>query len=188
MSINFDNTKLPVSIHYSNGAGVTLPVGFIFPAFATDTYTPNGSVPVNGKEYSQDEFPTVYTNYLIAGKLPTCTYTEFTDQVTLTGNCGKFALDTVNKKFKVPLLKDGDSITHAATDIKLSKSVKAGLPDISGAVNGTAVYWDADTPHISGGFAISYTTDSAFVKTDAVTQSVKDSGITFSANRSNSIY
>lgn len=181
MSINYNNTELPVSIHYSNGAGVTLPVGFIFPAFATDTYTPSGSVPVNGKEYSQDEFPTVYTDYLIAGKLPTCTYTEFTDQVTLTGNCGKFALDTVNQKFKVPLIKDGDSITHAASASEIGKSVEAGLPNITGGFAKCSPYAYPS----SGAFSTISSTgwgDVDYAKNVAV------DGVDMNASRSNPIY
>ncbi|MFV0489641.1 MAG: hypothetical protein ACK5NL_20995, partial [Vibrio fluvialis] len=73
-----------------------------------------------------------YDSYLTgAAKLLTCTYSAFAAQVALTGNCAKFALDADNQKFKVPLLKDGDSITQAANAAEIGKSVKAGLPNIT---------------------------------------------------------
>lgn len=110
----------------------TFLIGSIITTYAADGYVPNGCVLPDGAEYTQTQFPSFYTDYLVAGKIVTCTYTEFAAQVALTGNCGKFALDTVNKKFKVPLLKDGDSITHATSAGEIGKSITAGLPNITG--------------------------------------------------------
>ena len=125
-------------------------LGSIQSILATDSYIPNGCVPANGAEYTRAQFPSLYDDYLVGGKLLTCTYTEQTAQVALTGNCAKFALDTVNQKFKVPLLKDGDSITQASSAAELGKSVKAGLPNITG---------DASRGEVSGdvGFFIANT-------------------------------
>lgn len=105
-------------------------IGAILPFYVADGYVPNGCVLPDGAEYTQSQFPTFYTDYLAAGRVVTCTYAEFAAQVAATGNCAKFALDTDNQKFKVPLLKDGDSITQAASAAELGKSVKAGLPEI----------------------------------------------------------
>ncbi len=113
-------------------------IGSVFAHAASSTYVPNGCVPANGGEYTQSQFPSFYTDYLITGKLVTCTYAEFATQVEATGNCAKFALDVDNQKFKVPLYKDGDSITHAASVSEVGKSYKAGLPDISGVISGVA--------------------------------------------------
>lgn len=93
----------------------TTAIGSIITIFATDTYVPNGCVSANGGEYTRTQLASFYDDYLVAGKLITCTYSEFAAQLALTGNCAKFALDTTNQKFKVPLLKDGDSITQAAS-------------------------------------------------------------------------
>ena len=109
-------------------------IGSIQSVMASSTYVPNGCVPADGAEYTKAQFTTLYTDYLASGKLLTCTYTEWTAQVGLTGNCAKFALDTTNQKFKVPLLKDGDSITQANSAAELGKSVKAGLPDLIGTI------------------------------------------------------
>lgn len=118
-------------------------IGSIQTLLCADSYVPNGCVPANGGEYTRAQFPSLYDTYLVGGKLLTCTYAAWAAQVAITGNCGKFALDTVNQKFKVPLFKDGDSITQASSAAELGKSVKAGLPDaigelpwwVSGTVN-----------------------------------------------------
>lgn len=112
----------------------TMLVGAVFPLTCADGYVPNGCVPTSGGEYTRAQFPTLYDTYLVGGKLLTCTYAEWTAQVGLTGNCAKFALDTAAQKFKVPLLKDGDSITQASSVAELGKSVKAGLPDVQGTL------------------------------------------------------
>ncbi len=117
-------------------------IGSIQSLFCADSYVPNGGVPANGGEYTRAQFPSFYDTYLVGGRLLTCTYEQQAAQVGLTGNCAKFALDTINQKFKVPLLKDGDSITQAASAAQLGKSVKAGLPNITGTVG---KIWNAET-------------------------------------------
>ncbi len=111
-------------------------VGSIISVLATNTYVPNGCVPCNGAEYTRAQFPALYDTYLTAAtpKLLTCTYAAFSTQLASTGNCAKFAVDTANQKFKVPMLKDGDSITQASSTAELGKSYKAGLPNITGSV------------------------------------------------------
>lgn len=116
----------------------TLLIGSIISTYAADEYVPNGCVPPDGAEYTESQFPTFYTDYLVAGRVVTCTYTEFDAQVALTGNCGKFALDIVNKKFKVPLLKDGDSITQATSAGEIGKSVEAALPNATGSTSSSS--------------------------------------------------
>lgn len=130
----------PVWRSYSNGTWngwntySNAPVGSIVSVLASDTYVPNGCLRCDGAEYTSAMFSGFYNNFLLTGKLLTCTYAEYTAQVAITGNCGKFALDTVNQKFKVPILKDGDSITQATSAAELGKSYTAGLPNITGTV------------------------------------------------------
>lgn len=111
-------------------------IGSVQAVMAAEEYVPNGCVPANGGEYTQAQFPSLYDTYLAGGKLLTCTYAAWTAQVALTGNCARFALDTTAQKFKVPLVKDGDSITQAASAAELGKSYKAGLPNIKGKAGG----------------------------------------------------
>ena len=126
-------------------------IGSVQSVMATDTYVPNGCVPANGSEYDRSQVPSLYDTYLAGGKLLTCTYAAWATQVGLTGNCAMFALDANTQKFKVPLLKDGDSITQAASKAELGKSVKAGLPNAKARLpwwaGGTAV---ADSPNTTG--------------------------------------
>ena len=126
-------------------------IGSVQSVMATNTYVPNGCVPANGDEYTRSQFPSLYDTYLAGGKLLTCTYAAWTAQVGITGNCAKFALDTVNQKFRVPLLKDGDSITQAASAAEQGKSYKAGLPNAKARfpwwAGGTSV---ADSPNTTG--------------------------------------
>ena len=107
-------------------------IGSVFAHTASDTYVPNGTVPANGGEYTRGQFKEFYDTYLVSGKLVSCSYTAFAAQVALTGNCTLFALDKDAQKFKVPLYKDGDSITQAASASEIGKSVKAGLPNFAG--------------------------------------------------------
>ena len=97
----------------------TMLIGSVFAHTASDTYVPNGCGPANGAEYARAQFPTLYDNYLASGKLLTCTYAAFAAQVAVTGDCAKFALDTTAQKFKVPLLKDGNSTTVTDEQVRL---------------------------------------------------------------------
>ena len=111
-------------------------IGSIMSITAAEGYVPNGTVPADAAEYTREQFREFYDTYLAGGKLLTCTYAAFAAQVALTGNCAKFALDKDAQKFKVPLLKNGDSITQAASAAELGKSYKAGLPNITGTTGG----------------------------------------------------
>ncbi|HZF61645.1 MAG TPA: hypothetical protein VEZ52_08495 [Desulfovibrio sp.] len=114
-------------------------IGSVLSITAAEGYVPNGAVPADAAEYTRDQFRTFYDTYLVGGKLLTCPYADFAAQVALTGNCAKFAIDTNAQKFKVPLLKDGDSMTQAASAAELGKSIKAGLPNIRGEISLFAV-------------------------------------------------
>ena len=126
--INATNTAVSTSL--------AMHIGSIVSVLATNTYVPNGCVPCDGAEYTRAQFPALYDTYLTAAtpKLLTCTYAAYSTQLASTGNCAKFAVDTANQKFKVPMLKDGDSITQATSAAELGKSYKAGLPNITGNV------------------------------------------------------
>ena len=110
-------------------------IGSVVAMLCADSYVPNGAVPADGAEYTREQFREFYDTYLAGGRLLTCTYAAFAAQVALTGNCAKFALDTTAQKFRVPLLKNGDSITQAASASELGKSYKAGLPNVRGEIS-----------------------------------------------------
>lgn len=129
-------TRLDAAEHGITAISTTL-IGSIMSITAAEGYVPNGTVPADAAEYTREQFREFYDTYLAGGKLLTCTYAAFAAQVPLTGNCAKFALDTTAQKFKVPLVKNGDSITQAASASELGKSVKAGLPNITAQQVGT---------------------------------------------------
>lgn len=116
----------------SDGGGGGLPIGTIIPVNATSNYIPDGSLPCDGAEYSKSQFSDLWINYLTNGLLNTCTYTEYASDLSTYGQCAKFAVDTVNNKFRVPLIKDGAVIQQALTNSELGKSYNAGLPNITG--------------------------------------------------------
>lgn len=92
---------------------------------------------------------TIFDGNKFCNLINTCTYTEYTSDLSTYGQCGKFAIDTANNKFRVPLIKDGAVIQQALTDDKLGKSYNAGLPNITGSVQNDIVTTSIST---SGAF------------------------------------
>ncbi len=154
------DTRLDAAEQGISAISATL-IGSVLSITAAEGYVPNGTVPADAAEYTREQFREFYDTYLAGGKLLTCTYAAFAAQVALTGNCAKFALDTAAQKFKVPLVKDGDSITQAASASDLGKSYKAGLPNITGTTGGvrsdnpaaTTGAFSIPTPGNAGQFA-----------------------------------
>lgn len=118
------------------------PVGQIIQMLCTEEYVPVGTLPADGTEYTKAQFIDLWTNYLTgnSAKLPTCTYEEYSEAITEYGMCGKFAIDTENLKFRVPLIKDGAHLQQALTNAELSKEYNAGLPNIEGLLEGMRSY------------------------------------------------
>ena len=112
-------------------------IGGITSFVCSSTYIPKGYLPCNGGEYSKEQFKDLWNNYLVDGKLLTCTYTEYANDISTYGQCAKFAIDTTNNKFKVPTIKDGSYITQALNNNYLGKSYKESLPNITGTFGAT---------------------------------------------------
>lgn len=161
-----------------------LPIGTIIPVNATSNYVPNGSLPCDGAEYSKSQFTDLWNNYLSTSLLNTCTYTEYASDLSTYGQCAKFAVDTVNNKFRVPFIKDGAVIQQALTNSELGKSYNAGLPNITGTfcIDKTSADWGKTS--VSGVFY------NAGLSADGnkATQSMKAPQIGFDASLSNPIY
>ena len=86
--------------------GSGMPVGTIFAHTCSADFVPENSLPCDGNEYTQAQFPTLYSDWLVAGRLNTCTYEEYLTEITASGECLKWALDTDSQKFKVPTIKN----------------------------------------------------------------------------------
>ncbi|MCQ2740057.1 MAG: phage tail protein, partial [bacterium] len=127
----------------TNASWETIPngmyIGAIFPVIASASYVPDGALPCDGTEYSKSQFNDLWTNYLTADTplLNTCSYADYASDITMYGSCIKFGIDTVNNKFKVPTIKDGQYITQALSNEELGKSYNESLPNIKGT-------WDCD--------------------------------------------
>lgn len=109
-----------------------MPVGTVFSHTCSASFVPENSLPCNGSEYTQAQFPNLYNDWLVGGKLKTCTYTEYSNMLTTYGQCPMWALDTTNKKFKVPTIKDGAVVQQAMSNTEIGKAYNAGLPNITG--------------------------------------------------------
>ena len=121
----------------SGGGG--LPVGTIFSHTCSASFVPENSLPCDGAEYAQAQFPTLYTDWLVGGRLNTCTYEEYQEEITATGECLKIALDTINKKFKVPTKKN-----EYLQDVNISNTIPvAGNGIALGMTSGGAYYGTA---------------------------------------------
>lgn len=140
--------------------GGGMPIGSFTSIPCTADYIPDGCLPCDGTEYTKAQFTTLWTNYLTSSpvKLQTCTYADFNSSLTTYGQCGKFALDTTNEKFKTPYIKDGAYLTQARTDAELGKAYNESLPNITGGIDGRSNAGTANgafirTASISGAYA-----------------------------------
>lgn len=124
------NLVLPKGDKGDVGPAGTIPVGTIFSHTCSSTFVPENSLPCNGIEYSQTQFPALWTDWLVGGRLNTCTYSQYQSDIDTYGKCGKWGLDTENGKFKTPYIPDGTHIQQAMTDGELGKSYNAGLPKV----------------------------------------------------------
>ena len=89
-----------------NSRKSNLPVGMIFTHTCSASYIPENSLPCDGAEYTRDQFPRFYDGWLTTANLNTCTFDEFETEVSTTGECWKFGLDTTTQSFKVPKILD----------------------------------------------------------------------------------
>lgn len=109
-------------------------IGEIISVACGSGYVPEGCLPCDGAEYTKTQFMDFWNNYLTENLLSACTYTEYTTELETYGQCGKFAVDLTNEKFKVPKIKDGAVIQQALSDSELGKSYNAGLPNATGII------------------------------------------------------
>lgn len=160
-------------------------VGEFIAMSCTADYVPEGCIPADGAEYSKSQFSTVWSDYLIATTplLPTCSYADYATAISTYGQCNKWAIDTVNEKFKVPTIKDGAMLQQAKSDSELGKAYNAGLPNITGEWNNS--YQPVGG---TGDFGAAYT---EVVKQNYGEQSASNvihHNLKFDASRSNAIY
>lgn len=177
------NLVLPKGDKGDVGPAGTMPVGTIFPHTCSSTFVPENSLPCNGIEYSQTQFPALWTDWLVGGRLNTCTYSQYQSDIDTYGKCGKWALDTENGKFKTPYIPDGTHIQQAMTDGELGKSYNAGLPNITSGDLGYVRSGD----NVDGSGALKNTGKGQFAEGANVNWPWSGT-MNFDASRSNPIY
>lgn len=172
-------------------------IGEITSFVCSSTYIPRGCLPCNGGEYSKEQFKDLWNNYLADGKLLTCTYTEYANDISTYGQCAKFAIDTTNNKFKVPTIKDGSYITQALSDNELGKSYNESLPNIRShlGLNGqSSASWWADNGQSGALYGEKRSVDYGQGKTELQAATVESGSsaqyntVVFDASRSSSTY
>ncbi|MCM1260506.1 MAG: hypothetical protein NC222_06085 [Staphylococcus sp.] len=91
----------------------------------------NGAFDCDGREFSFDYFSGDQNPYdlLLNNRIQSISYTDYENQISTYGVCGAFAIDTVNKKFKVPTLKTVFIEAGSVNDI--GSFTVAGLPNIT---------------------------------------------------------
>ena len=107
-------------------------IGQIIKATVSADYVPEGTLPCDGAEYSATQFNELYTDWLVAGKLKTCTYTQYTNMISTYGQCSMWALDTTNRKFKVPTILNkivtGTNNANVLYDMSTTRNMQMRIP------------------------------------------------------------
>lgn len=172
----------------TSSGGQGMKIGMIYALSCSPSYVPEGSLSVDGTQYTKAQFTDLWDNYLTGNNplLLTCSYADYANDIATYGQCVKWAVDTVNETFKVPTIKDGSFIQQALSDSELGKCYKAGAPNITGDFSPTG--------DIGGIDEVVGSTSGAFYKKSLrprtfYTVTVNGSYITgFDASRSSSIY
>lgn len=105
ISLRYDSTQDCFYLLENRGT-VGRNVGDIFTTERTDNNL-NGAYETNGQEFNFNDFigDTNPYDLLVSNSLPSLSYEQYAQQISSQGSCGYFALDTVNKKFKLPKFK-----------------------------------------------------------------------------------
>lgn len=104
----------------------SMPIGMVYSLNCTEDYIPDGSLPCNGSEYTSSQFKDLWDNYLTGGLLKTITYADYEMYVENYGQCAKFAVDEENEIFRVPLIKDTETVV--TNNIDYDNGVEIGCP------------------------------------------------------------
>lgn len=171
-------------------------IGEIISVACGSGYVPEGCLPCDGAEYSKSQFPDLWSNYLTTDLLNTCTYEDYATDFEIYGQCGMFAVDLTNEKFKVPKIKDGAVIQQALSDSELGKSYNAGLPNATGIIavtsgSSTDVQFlvdDSDDIEQEGALYVSRSRTSYGIGKTSNSHSRQPADISLDLSRSDSIY
>ena len=83
-------------------------------SYGIRTDIPEGQLRCDGATYFASLLQTFFDEFLVGGKIPTCTMTEYEQYLTNNnGNCGFIGLDETGQTFRMPTLKDRVFIAQA---------------------------------------------------------------------------
>lgn len=123
-----------VKVSGSN-ANFTLPIGSIFssaiPIMDANVHLLDGSLISQTGLYKT--FADLIKSLVASSYNISCSETEFNNDVSATGNCGKFVVDNTAGTIRLPKITTFIQGLSSITDI--GKSLEAGLPNITGTIN-----------------------------------------------------
>ena len=106
----------------------SMPIGSVFSITASNSYVPDGCLPCDSTEYGKSQFIELYTNYLESNLINTCSYSDYEAEIATYGQCSKFAVDKINEKFRVPLIKDTETVVTNNIDYANGVKLSTTLP------------------------------------------------------------
>lgn len=189
---NSTNTTYPYKIKYSCSTDNETYINADSENIDSFVLTFTNSIPIILTESYINNTPLATVEAL----LNTCTYSDYESDLATYGQCGKFAVDTTNGKFRVPLIKDGAVIQQALSDIELGKAYNAGLPNVTGSITvksssgaQTQLLTDSTSGvEKNGALYISGTRTAYGIGQSSETNSSAPKDLSFDASLSNSIY
>lgn len=142
---------------------------------------PAGAYLLNGQTIAncQTLYPTFWT-WVNSGNVRVISSSEYTQELSATGVCGGFVVDSTAGSIRLPSVVNGTLWGADASSI--GQSLAAGLPNITGSFYGI---YRTSTEDYSGAFQTSKENVNGI---DFTSSSTRSSPATFNASRSNSIY
>ncbi|MCQ2075944.1 MAG: hypothetical protein MJZ20_02775 [Bacteroidaceae bacterium] len=163
-------------------------IGDIFYTTRKDTALA-GAVECNGGTYSTADYEGTGSigELLKAGKLPYVSLTEYANKISTDGVCGVFGWNGgTSTSFRVPLLKDIFIEAAPMSEQQHGWQMAAGLPNITGDVNGVSNSYFYSSPTADGVFYVDSYSNNSFAGGGGIRNN--SAKLHFNASRSNSIY
>lgn len=157
--------------------------------YSLSTQIPFGAVPLNGAVLSADDYPGFYEEAVSrasAGTIPTMTAAAYANQVSATGQCGSFVINTTNQTVQVPTIT-------AFIETGVPGTVNsAGVPNITGKFSGVGqrFYNPPVSNTATGAFFVSNTQNNppGGARVNNTNEAQNDDIFGFDASLSNPVY
>lgn len=166
---------------------VGLPIGAIFasaiPITDARVHLLDGSYISRNGVYQ--EFATLIKSLVASGQNISCSETQFDEDVSKTGNCGKFVI-TNNGTIRLP--KITTFIQGLSSIANIGSSFSAGLPNITGEISRSDEYPLINMVKSQSGALSPIDRTTTYGNQTQGGSSTRPQGISFDASKSNSIY